>query len=61
MPTNFYDKTVIADTSCLLVFAHIGRFPLLQALCPKLITTPEVAMEYRASLPPWIQVISVQL
>jgi predicted nucleic acid-binding protein len=60
MPTNFYDKTVIADASCLLVFTHIGRFPLLQVLCPQLITTPEVAMEYRANLPPWIQVVNVQ-
>jgi len=60
MPTNFYDKTVITDASCLLVFAHIGRLPLLQILCPKLITTPEVAMEYRANLPSWIQVVSVQ-
>ena len=60
MPTNFYDKIVIADTSCLLVFSHIERFALLQELCPGLITTPEVAMEYKASLPPWIQVVSVQ-
>jgi len=60
MPTNFYDKTVIADASSLLVFAHIGRFPLLQELCPQLITTPEVAIEYRDNLPPWIQVVSVQ-
>ena len=60
MSTNFYDKTVIADASCLLVFANIGRLPLLQVLCPQLITTPEVAMEYRANLPPWIQVVSVQ-
>ena len=60
MPTNFYDKIVIADTSCLLVFSHIERFALLQGLCPQLITTPEVAMEYKASLPPWIQVVSVQ-
>jgi len=60
MSTNFYDKTVIADASCLLVFDHIRRFPLLQVLCPQLITTPEVAMEYMSNLPPWIQVVSVQ-
>jgi predicted nucleic acid-binding protein len=59
MLTNFYDKTVIADASCLLVFGHIKRFPLLQELCTQLITTPEVAMEYRANLPPWIQVVNV--
>ena len=60
MPTYFYDKIVIADTSCLLVFAHIKRFSLLQELCPQLITTPEVLAEYKEILPPWIQVVSVQ-
>ena len=60
MLTNFYEKTVIVDTSCLLAFAHIERVSLLQELCPQLITTPEVALEYQADLPPWIQVVSVQ-
>ena len=60
MLTNFYKKTVIVDTSCLLAFAHIGRVSLLQELCPQLIVTPEVAKEYQADLPPWIQVVSVQ-
>ena len=60
MLTSFYNKTVIADTSCLLVFAHTGRFSLLQELCPRLITTPEVVLEYKDVLPSWIQVVSVQ-
>ena len=60
MLTNFYDRIVITDASCLLIFAHIGRISLLQELCPQLITTPEVVMEYKATLPPWIQVVSVQ-
>ena len=60
MPINFYEKIVIADNSSLLVFSHIERFALLQELCPRLITTPEVAAEYKDTLPPWIQVLSVQ-
>jgi predicted nucleic acid-binding protein len=60
MSTGFYDKTVIVDTSCLLVFTHIERFSLLREICPQLITTPEVAMEYKAVLPSCIQVVSVQ-
>jgi len=60
MPTGFYDKSVIVDTSCLLVFSNIGRISLLQEICPQLITTPEVAMEYKDELPSWIQVVSVQ-
>ena len=59
MLSNFDEKNVIMDTSCLLAFAHIERISLLQELCTQLITTPEVAMEYQADLPPWIQVISV--
>jgi predicted nucleic acid-binding protein len=58
--TNFYDKNIIVGTSCLLVFAHIGRFSLLQELCPQLITTPEVADEYKADLPPWIQIARIK-
>ena len=60
MPINFYDKAVIVDTSCLLVFSHINRFSLLQELCPQLITTPEVAGEFKANLPQWIRIVSVQ-
>jgi len=60
MSTDFYNKTVIADTSCLLVFTHIGRVSLLREICPQLITTPEVAIEYKDALPSWVQVVSVQ-
>jgi len=60
MLTDFYDKNIIVDTSCLLVFDHIGRLSLLQELCPQLITTPEVADEYKADLPPWIQIVRIQ-
>jgi predicted nucleic acid-binding protein len=60
MLTNFYEKIVIVDASCLLVFSHINRFSLLRELCPQLITTPEVVEEYKADLPQWIQVVSIQ-
>ena len=60
MSTDFYDKIVIADTSSLLVFSHIGRFSILRELFPQLITTPEVVVEYKDVLPPWIKVVSVQ-
>jgi predicted nucleic acid-binding protein len=50
MLTGFYDKIVIADTSCLIAFTNIRCLNLLQTLCSAIITTPEVAVEYRDPL-----------
>ena len=60
MLTGFCEKTIIADTTCFIAFDNIGRFDILQAVCPSIITTPEVAFEYNNPLPQWIQVISVE-
>ena len=60
MLTNFYEKTIIVDTTCILAFAHIGRVQLLKEICPNLITTPEVVLEYQVELPSWIQVVGVK-
>jgi|GEM_PF-5549811 len=43
MPIGFYDKIIIADTSCFIAFDNIGSLGILQAICPAIITTPEVA------------------
>jgi predicted nucleic acid-binding protein len=40
----------------LIAFTNIGRLNLLQTLCPAIITTPEVAAEYKYPLPPWITI-----
>jgi predicted nucleic acid-binding protein len=60
MLTGFYDKIVISDTSCLIAFTNIGRLNLLQTLCPAVITTPEVAAEYKDPLPPWVTIRAVK-
>ncbi|MCL2834371.1 MAG: hypothetical protein FWD78_14465 [Treponema sp.] len=60
MSIGFYDKIIIADTSCLIAFDNIGRLELLYEICPVIITTPEVAAEYGKSLPVWIQVMPVK-
>jgi predicted nucleic acid-binding protein len=60
MLTGFYDKIVIADTSCLIAFTNINRLNILQSLCPSIITTPEVAAEYKSPLPQWIRVCTVE-
>ncbi|MDR2759788.1 MAG: hypothetical protein LBB78_10465 [Spirochaetaceae bacterium] len=60
MPAGISDKLIIADTSCLIAFAKLGRFDLLQAVCRRITVTPEVAAEYKDPLPDWIQVMSVR-
>ena len=60
MPIGFYDKIIIADTSCFIAFDNIGSLGILQAICPAIITTPEVAVEYGKVLPEWIQIMPVK-
>jgi predicted nucleic acid-binding protein len=60
MLTDFYNKIVILDTSCLIAFTNIGRLNLLQTLCSSVITTPEVAAEYESPLPQWIRINAVK-
>jgi predicted nucleic acid-binding protein len=60
MLTGFYDKIVISDTSCLIAFTNTGRLNLLYSLCPSIVTTPEVAAEYKTPLPQWVTIKSVK-
>jgi predicted nucleic acid-binding protein len=60
MLTGFYDKIVISDTSCLIAFTNIGRLDLLQTICPSVITTPEVAAEYKIPLLQWVTIRTVK-
>lgn len=52
-------KTVISDTSILILFHKINEFNLLQKVYENLITTPEIAEEFGDTLPNWIQIKSV--
>jgi predicted nucleic acid-binding protein len=51
-------KTVISDTSTLILFHKIDEFNLLQKVYGKLYTTPEIAMEFGEELPEWIEIQS---
>jgi predicted nucleic acid-binding protein len=51
-------KTVISDTSTLIIFQKIDEFILLQKLYGELITTPEIATEFGEVLPDWIKIQS---
>jgi hypothetical protein len=32
MPGNYYDKLIIADTSCLIALSNVGQVPILKDL-----------------------------
>jgi predicted nucleic acid-binding protein len=49
-------KTIIADTSCLIILINIGELGLLQRLYGQIITTLEVEDEYGEKLPDWIEI-----
>lgn len=52
-------KTIIADTSCLIILTNIGELELLHKLYGKIITTPDIAIEYGEPLPKWVEIINV--
>lgn len=47
-------KTIISDTSCLIVLSKIGAFELLQKVYGQIITTSDIAKEFGESLPEWV-------
>lgn len=52
-------KVVISDTSPLILFYKIDELNLLHKVYSELITTPEIAEEFREKLPDWIKVKAV--
>ncbi len=51
-------EAIIADTSCLIILQRIDSLELLQKLFHNIVVTPQVAKEYRLSLPDWVLVKS---
>jgi len=49
---------VIADTSCFIVLQKVNQLDLLRLLYNAVITTPEIAEEYKLELPPWVSIKS---
>jgi predicted nucleic acid-binding protein len=52
-------KTIIADTSCLIIYHKIDRVGILQETFSDLIVTKEVADEF-GELPDWIAIREVK-
>ena len=53
-------KTIISDTSCLIVLNNIGELDLLYKVYGPIITTFEIAAEYKEQLPNWIEITNVK-
>jgi len=51
---------VITDTSCLILLDNIQALPILHSVYVNIITTPQIAAEYKTPLPDWINVIPVK-
>lgn len=51
-------KTIISDTSCLIILTNIGELDLLQKIYGQVFTTAEVADEFGENLPEWIKIIA---
>lgn len=51
---------VITDTSCFIILEKIGLLDILHKLFSVVITTPEIAAEYKLGLPEWVIVIPVR-
>lgn len=47
-------KTIISDTSCLILLDKIGELDLLKKLFKTVTITPEIAKEYNLPLPNWL-------
>lgn len=52
-------KTIISDTSCIIILSRIQQLDLLQKLFGNIIITKQVAKEYKDSLPDWIEVVEL--
>ena len=53
-------KTIISDTSCLIILANIGELELLHEVYGQIVTTVDIAMEFGESLPEWVEVVTVK-
>ncbi len=54
-------KTIISDTSCLILLSNINELELLNNLYGTIITTNEVATEYGLPLPQWFLLLILKI
>jgi len=52
-------KTIISDTSCLIILTNIGEIELLHKVYGQIVTTIDIATEFGETLPEWVEIVSV--
>jgi len=53
-------KTIISDTSCLIILTNIGELELLHKVYGQIVTTLDIATEYGETLPEWVEIATVK-
>jgi predicted nucleic acid-binding protein len=53
-------KTIISDTSCLIILTNIGELDLLKRVYGQIITTSDIEKEFGEKLPDWIMIENVK-
>jgi predicted nucleic acid-binding protein len=53
-------RTIISDTSCLIILSNIGEIELLKKVYGHVLTTAEVADDFGELLPDWIKIVTVK-
>ena len=53
-------RTIISDTSCLILLTNIGELDLLHELYGQIITKIDIANEYGEKLPNWVEIKEVK-
>lgn len=53
-------KTIISDTSCLIILSKIGELNLLKEVYGNISTTSDIAAEFGEELPYWIEIQQVK-
>lgn len=53
-------KTIISDTSCLIILTNIGELDLLHKVYGSIVTTIDIATEYGEILPDWVIIEKVE-
>ena len=53
-------KVIISDTSCLIILTNIGEMELLYKVYGGIVTTTDIADEFGAILPDWVEITDVK-
>lgn len=53
-------RVIIADTSCFIILSKINKLELVHIVYGDILTTVDVANEFRDKLPDWVDIVEVK-